>query len=261
MGSGLEHIERVEQEFTRQAETFGAYAAKAGGDVIGMSRESVGAAGSGRILDVACGPGAVAAALAGRAREVVGLDATPAMLEQARMHCEKAGLSNVRFEHGKAEELPFDADAFDAVVTRLALHHCVDPGLVLAEMFRVLRPGGRAVIADVVVSEDEDKARLQNALEVVRDPSHTRMLPLSELKASIEACGFEPGPETVWDAPREFEQWMEIVADPQRAGPLRTIARALAEAGRDAGMGLSVRGGDIVFFHRWALIGAGKPER
>ena len=259
MEVALEHIERVEEAFTRQAETFDAYAAKAGGDVVAMVCEALGAAGGGRVLDVACGPGAVTAALAVRAREAVGLDAVPAMLEKARERCERAGLSNMRFEHGKAEALPFETASFEAVVTRLALHHCVDPAPVLAEMFRVLRPGGRAVIADVTVSEDREKARLQNALEIIRDPSHTRMLPLSELKAAIEAAGFEIDAQTVWDAPREFEQWMEIVNDPQRTAPLRTIARALAEEGRDAGMGLSVRGGQIVFFHRWALVAARKP--
>ena len=256
----MDHIERVEEEFTRQAETFDAYAAKAGGDAVTtMICDAAGVAGAGRVLDVACGPGAVTAALAVRAREAVGLDAVPAMLEQARRRAEEAGLSNLRFEQGRAEALPFDTASFDAVVTRIALHHCVDPALVLAEMFRVLRPGGRAVIVDVVVSEDAEKARLQNALEIVRDPSHVRMLPLSELKASLEGCGFRIDSEAVWDAPREFEQWMGIVNDPQRAGPLRVIARALAEEGRDAGMGLAIRDGGIVFFHRWALIAADKP--
>ncbi|MYE02443.1 MAG: methyltransferase domain-containing protein [Alphaproteobacteria bacterium] len=257
----MDHIERIEREFTRQAGTFEAYVEKAAGDTVAMFCEALGEAGGGRVLDVACGPGAVVAALAGRAREAVGLDAVPAMLERARRRCEAAALSNARFEQGRAEALPFDAASFDAVVTRIALHHCVDPVPVLAEMFRVLRPGGRAAIAYVIVSEDAEKARLQNALEIVRDPSHIRMLPLSELRASIEGCGFQPVSEAVWEMPREFEEWMGIVNDPQRTGPLRTIARALAEEGRDAGMGLAVRGGEIVFFHRWAFIVADKPLR
>jgi ubiquinone/menaquinone biosynthesis C-methylase UbiE len=256
----MDHLKRVEEEFTRQAETFDAYAAKAGGDVIARFQAAIGAAAEGRILDVACGPGVVTAALAERAETVTAFDATPAMLEQARKRCEEAGLRNVIFEHGVAESLPFEPGAFDGVVTRLALHHFVDPNPVLAEMFRVLRPGGVAVIADVVVSEDAAKAKLQNAIEIIRDPSHIRMLPLTELKASIEGSGLDTVFESVWDASREFEEWMGIANDPQRVGPLRTIARTLAEDGRDAGMGLSIRDDKLVFFHRWVMIAARKPE-
>ena len=62
----------------------------------------------------------------------------------------------------------------------------------------------------------------------------------------------------IWDKAREFEEWMGIVADPERAEPLRTMVRALAKAGEDAGMGLSVVDGATVFFHRWHLIVARK---
>lgn len=255
----MDHLKRVTEEFTRQAETFAASASINDKQVVQRIADATGEAGTGRVLDLACGPGIVTAQLAERAAEVVAFDATPEMLRRARERCEKAGLSNVAFEQGDAEALPFDDASFDGIATRLAIHHFAHPDRVIAEMFRVLRPGGTMVIADVIVSEDQGEAALQNAIEIIRDPSHIRMLPESELLSSVKSAGFAILSEDGWDKAREFEEWMGIVNDPQRVGPLRTVARALAEEGRTAGMGLSIDDGKIVFFHRWRLIAAQKP--
>jgi hypothetical protein len=115
------------------------------------------------------------------------------------------------------------------------------------------------VVVDVVSSEDANESSLQNAIESLRDPSHVRMLPASELDACLVAAGFQVIENTTWDKKREFEEWMRIVNDPARTEPLRTIVRALAEAGRTAGMGLSIQSGKIVFFHRWRLVQAIRP--
>jgi hypothetical protein len=126
-------------------------------------------------------------------------------------------------------------------------------------MFRVLRSGGTAVVVDIVSSPDPTESNLQNAIERLRDPSLVRMLPAAELDAAMTRAGFEDIERATWDKDREFEEWMGIVNDPTRAEPLRTVVRALAEAGRTAGMGLSIKDGRIVFFHRWRLISARKP--
>ena len=138
----MDHLKRVEEEFTRQADTFDAHAVKADDQVAARFQEAMGSAGSGTVLDVACGPGVVTAALAGKAQAVTAFDATPAMLEKARKRCAEAGLQNVQFKQGNAESLPFDSGAFDGFVTRVAIHHFPDPKRVLKEIFRVLRPGG-----------------------------------------------------------------------------------------------------------------------
>src|SRR5262249_12103438 len=140
-----------------------------------------------------------------------------------------------------------------------AIHHFADPQRAIAEMYRVLRPGGTAVIVDVVSAEDAGQSSLQNAIERLRDPSHVRMLPASELDAAVTRAGFRDIQSRTWDKARECEEWMGIVNDPVRTEPIRVVARALAEAGRDAGMGLAVRDGSIVFFHRWRLLRARRP--
>jgi ubiquinone/menaquinone biosynthesis C-methylase UbiE len=252
------HLHRTQQEFARQAEHFAASPATTDREQARRLVDCIGADARGLVLDVACGPGIVTVELAGQAREVVAFDLTPQMLWKARERCDKAGRHNVTFKEGSATELPFAEGAFDAVVTRLSFHHFEDPHKVLGEMTRVLRPGGTLLVADVVSSEDGEQSALQNAIERVRDPSHVRMLPASELEALLREPPLRIVSVETWDKPRELEEWMGIVASPERAEPLRTIARALAKAGEDAGMGLSLRDGATVFFHRWHLVVARK---
>jgi ubiquinone/menaquinone biosynthesis C-methylase UbiE len=256
----MNHLQRTTQEFTRQAKQFSSSAAITAADLTARFVDAVDAGPDTTILDVACGPGIVTAAMAAKARAVVAFDLTPEMLVQARDRCARAGVANVTFEQGSATALPFPDDHFDGVVTRLSVHHFDTPRLVLAEMFRVLKPGGRFVLADVVSSEDAAESELHNAIEVLRDPSHVRMLPATELMSMITETGFTIDTQSTWDQPRKFDEWAAIVDDPQRIAPLRTIVRRLAGAGEHAGFGLSLVDGAVVFFHRWRLFSGGKPQ-
>ena len=256
----MDHLKQVVDEFGRQAQTFDAWAETADSEVAARFQAALGEARRGKLLDVACGPGVVTAAIASGAHSVVAFDATELMLERARGRCAKLALANVDFKCGDAENLPFEDARFDGVVTRLAIHHFADPQRALNEMFRVLRRGGAAVVVNVVSSEDADESNLQNAIERLRDPSHVRMLPASELDACMGHAGFRDVEPATWDTSREFEEWMGIVNDPARADPLRTVVRELAEGGRTAGMGLSIKNGRIAFFHRWRLLSARKPS-
>jgi SAM-dependent methyltransferase len=256
----MDHLKRIADEFTRQAQTFADWAEKVDTDVGARFGGALGDAARGRLIDIACGPGVVTAALAPSAASVVAFDATDEMLAKAKSRCAKAGISNVEFKSGDAEHLPFADAQFDGAVTRAAVHHFAEPQRAFDETFRVLRPGGVAVIADATSSEDANESRLHNAIERLRDPSHVRMLPASVLDAAAHQAGFRHLEAATWDMDRELEEWLAIVSDPVRSDPVRIVVRALAEAGRSAGIGLSIKDGKVVFFHRWVFLKATKPS-
>jgi ubiquinone/menaquinone biosynthesis C-methylase UbiE len=105
------------------------------GDLLDAARVGAGI----HVLDLACGPGHVAAAAAERGASPVGLDFSSEMIALAQ-----AGHPCIRFEEGDAEALPFADASFDAVVANFGLHHVPDPVRALCEARRVLRPGGSA---------------------------------------------------------------------------------------------------------------------
>ena len=254
-----EHEERVRAEFSRQAGQMAQAAIFNDATVLARIRDAARLTPDSRVLDVACGPGIVVEALARAAGEVVGCDITPAMLDKARERCAKAGVTNVRFTPGRAEALPFVDASFDVVVSRSAVHHFPDPPAAFREMGRVVKSGGRVITVDVQSSESADEAALHNALEILRDPSHVRMLPKSELDRALTGAGLEIEEAIRWTNHREFAEWMKIASAPERIGPLKVVMTALARAGASAGIGLRFEGEELRFEHSAALTVAVKP--
>nr|WP_279232529.1 methyltransferase domain-containing protein [Thermus neutrinimicus] len=128
-------------------------------------------------------------ALAPLVREVIGLDLTPAMAMPFAQAAHERGLGNVRFLVGDAESLPFPEEEFHLVTTRRAAHHFPHLPRALTEMARVLRPGGRLGIADMVAPENPEAAHLFNALEATRDNSHVRAYTVEEWLGLIGDVG------------------------------------------------------------------------
>jgi len=110
------------------------------------------------VLDVACGPGIVACEFAKIVRHVIGIDLTPAMIEQAEHLQKEKDLHNIDWRVGDVSKLPFEDDSFSLIVTRYSLHHMVNPSEVMAEMNRVCRPGGRILIVDVTPPKKKKKS-------------------------------------------------------------------------------------------------------
>lgn len=243
----------IRTEFSRQADTMAHAAVFNDAAILERIRQAARLDKRSRALDVACGPGIVVEALARDAGEVVGCDITPEMLAKAGQRCAAAKLTNVRFVPGRAEALPFEDAEFDVVVSRSALHHFLDPAATLHEMARVLKSGGRMVTVDVMASEDSAEAALHNALEILRDPSHVRMLPRTELQRHLESAGLRIESCTPWVNHREAGEWLKITNAPERIGPLKVVMAELAKRGATAGVDLRIDGATILFEHSPAL--------
>jgi ubiquinone/menaquinone biosynthesis C-methylase UbiE len=110
------------------------------------------------IGDLGCGTGQVSAAIAPFVAHVVAVDASAALLQAAkkRLH----GIDNIELRRGELESLPIDDARLDAATLMLVLHHVPEPQRALAEVARVLKPGGRAVVVDML-PHDRDSYRQQ----------------------------------------------------------------------------------------------------
>lgn len=109
-----------------------------------------------RVVDIGCGAGIdslIAARMVGPSGRTVGVDMTHAMLEKARRSADAMDLENVEFRKGYGEELPVEDGWADVVISNGVLNLMPDKAAALQEMARVLRPGGRLQIADIMVSK------------------------------------------------------------------------------------------------------------
>lgn len=114
------------------------------------------------VADLACGAGSVTARLAPHVARVVAVDGSPEMLAAARQRAR--GLANVEFHEADLAALPIADGACDGALLLLALTHLEQPAAALAEMARILRPGGRAVVVDLMHHDRDDFRRRMGQL-------------------------------------------------------------------------------------------------
>ncbi len=255
------HEDRVRDAFTRQAATFEderlnvaftsglpwllSYVAPRPDDVV---------------LDVAAGTGLVSRALADKVASVTALDSTAAMIASGRERAAAEGHQNLAFVSGSAEHLPFADASFTLVVTRFSLHHFADPGPTVNEMVRVLRPGGRLVVKDLVASTDPDVAARQDHVERLRDASHVRMPPREAVSGWLRARGLDVRTVAEREIDRPVEQWLQqSVTDPDAASAVRAELEADVAGGQTTGLDPHFVDGQLWFHQRWEVTVAARP--
>jgi SAM-dependent methyltransferase len=144
------------------------------------------------VLDLGSGGGIdviLSARRVGPTGTVYGLDMTDEMLALARQNAQEAGVTNVHFLKGVIEAVPLPADAVDVVISNCVVNLSVDKAAVLAEVARVLRPGGRLGISDVVAEDRLSPAERAERGDFVGCIAGA--LSRGEYEAGLEAAGFE----------------------------------------------------------------------
>jgi ubiquinone/menaquinone biosynthesis C-methylase UbiE len=178
------------------------------------------------VVDLGSGTGLLALAAAARARRVVAVDVSASMLDRLGQHAHDLGLTGIELVHGDMRRLPLPDESVDAVVSCYAFHHLVDDGkeLAAAEAYRVLRPGGRFVVVDMMFQlslQRRDRRIIASKVGMLIRRGVPGMLRLVNNALRV-ARGR-------WEHPSSIDWWQQMVS---RRGFELTEARELAhEAG------------------------------
>ncbi len=251
-GRNENHERIVVDQFTRQADQFREFA-----EMPGLPRDMVLAAttidAGDSVLDVACGPGVTTCDLAEVAGLAIGIDVTPAMIEQAKeLQCGK-NLTNVAWHVAAVPPLPFDDEAFSLVFTRYSFHHFPDPSAVLKEMVRVCKATGQVVVVDVFMTTTE-QANAYNRMEKLRDPSHVRALLLAEFEALFVEAGLDAPRKLFYKQPMSLEPLLSR-SFPNAGDAERVRQIIVDDEGKDElGLGVQRIGGDVHFAYPIAVL-------
>lgn len=262
------HQEKIRDRFTETADVFARTVRRTrveeGEELAGRATAGLPNADKVLALDLACGPGTYTRPLAARVRHAIGADLTPAMVEKARAEAARDGITNIEFVCADIYALPFGDGVAGIVSCGYAFHHMTDPARALAEMARVLQPGGRVAITDIIVREGCDGA-FQNRLEQVRDPSHTTTQSVANFRSLVQNTGLRVLSEHLHDNWHDFDVWMGN-AGKAPGDPIYAQTRGLMESCLDHDRsGFRPRRSDKIasgleFMHTVLLLIAEKPE-
>ncbi len=255
------HGRAIVDQFSRQASGFAMSPELHGDDIIALIVGAARPQSGDKAIDLACGPGSVACALAARAKRVVGLDATEAMLDQARALAERQGVDNIEWRVGDAYQAPYPDGSFEIVTCRFAFHHFENPAFAFAEMVRLAAPGGRVVVCDGMASEDPVKAAAFNAMERRRDPSTTEFRTFTYLRGLFELAGLGDPKVQRFNVPYLASDLIarSFPANDDRAGLLALIEHSIDGDLMEVGAHRSPEG--VRFCFRSAVFGATKRAR
>jgi ubiquinone/menaquinone biosynthesis C-methylase UbiE len=163
--------------------------------------------GTERALDSGCGAGALAFALAPLVGSVVGVDLSADLVAAGR----ELAPANCELLVGDAIALPFGYGSFDIVGCMRVLHHARRPELVVSELVRVTRPGGRILLIDQLGFVDPVVSAETDRFEQARDPSHARLLPDQDIRSLLDVNDLDVLTNEIAPEQRNLEHYLDLV--------------------------------------------------
>ena len=163
--------------------------------------------GTERALDSGCGAGALAFALAPFVGSVLGVDLSEELVAAGR----ELAPENCELMVGDATALPFEYGSFDITGCMRVLHHARRPELVVSELARVTRPGGRILLIDQLGFVDPVVSAETDRFEKARDPSHARLLPDQDIRFLLDVNDLDVLTNEITHELRDLERYLDLV--------------------------------------------------
>jgi ubiquinone/menaquinone biosynthesis C-methylase UbiE len=207
----MRHEQSISKSFSSNAERYLTSPVHSAGADLDFLARSVAALDQPKVLDLGCGAGHASFATAPFAREVVAFDLTAGMLEVTAAAAKERGFSNISTTQGSVEELPFNSQQFDFVVSRYSAHHWNDVPRALREVRRVLKPGGQVCVIDTTGAPSPLLDTHLQSVELARDPSHVRSYTDAEWLSFFQAASFDARIEQKWRLALDFSPWVSRI--------------------------------------------------
>ena len=248
----MNHYDTVKQSFKKQAKKFAAYHMSKG-EYTDYLIQKIGAKENEHALEIAAGTCICGRALAPFVKDITCLDLTEEMLAQGKKLAEETQIKNIYFQTGNAEELPYQAETFDLVITRLSFHHFTNPQKPFQEMQRVLKKGGKMIVWDMEATE-EPLREINDKIEKMRDPSHTRILSRKEFEKMFQKDFILQCEESTL-IPVNLINWMDLTATPKAIQEeIVDLMKNDLSQGCKTGFSPYIKEAQIMFDHRWLLL-------
>lgn len=228
--SNNNHHDVVDRQFGAQANAYLTSAVHAQGKDLQRLSQLLAAYPQARVLDLGCGAGHASFTAAAQVAQVVAYDLSAQMLAVVAQAAQARGLDNIQTQQGMAETLPFADGEFDLVISRYSAHHWHDVGQALREVKRVLKPGGRAIMMDVVSPGHPLLDIYLQTVEALRDTSHVRNYAPGEWTGMLTTAGLLVEEVSADRLPLEFGSWVARMRTPETlVAAIREFQRSMSE--------------------------------
>lgn len=199
-------------------------------------------------VDIGTGTGFTAFAISPYSKNVVGLDVSKNMLNEARELAKKYRVRNLHLILAEAERLPFKNESIDIITSRQAAHHFHNIPQAIKEVNRVIKDGATFILADTIAPENDAVATWMNDVELRRDPSHQKNLKISEWMNILEYHNLHVTDRSMGKVHLEFDDWVERSGTKNKQ--IRSLWNDFISASKSVvdAFGIKVNG-DAIEFH------------